>query len=111
MISEFHAHIYFELDQAALAGQVRLQLAATIPELTYVGQLIPKPVGPHPKPMFEIHIPAAVLDDAILKIEVLQGPFDVLIHPVHNNHLIAHTKEARWLGSTLPLNVAFFDSL
>jgi len=111
MIHTYHAHIYFSLVETSLAEQVRKRIAEAIPELSYLGQLIPKLVGPHPKPMFEIHIPAPILDSAIVKIESLREHLDVLIHPVHNNHLVAHTLDARWLGNPQTLNVAIFDSL
>jgi aromatic ring-cleaving dioxygenase len=108
MINAYHAHIYFEIEQAALAEQVRLAIAQAIPELTYLGRLIPMLVGPHPKPMFEIHIPAPVLDEAITKIDKLREGLDVLTHPVQEDDLAAHTTDARWLGRLLILNVAIF---
>ncbi len=111
MINTYHAHIYFTLEQKALAAQVRQQIADAIPTLTYLGQLIPKCVGPHPKPMFEIHIPANQLEAAIRQINALRAGLDVLIHPVHDNHLAAHTKDAQWLGQPQTLNVAIFDQL
>lgn len=109
MINAYHAHIYFELEQLALAERVRLAIAEAIPEITYLGRLIPMLVGPHPKPMFEVHIPAPILDDAMNKIEVLREDLDVLIHPVHDNDLAAHTVDARWLGHRLTLNVDIFN--
>jgi DOPA 4,5-dioxygenase len=111
MINTYHAHIYFSLDQMALAEQVRKQIVEAIPELTYLGELIPKLVGPHPKPMFEIHMPSTCLEEAIIKINQLREGLDVLIHPVHDDHLIAHTKDARWLGNAQALNLAIFNQL
>jgi len=29
-------------------------------------------VGPHPKPMFEVHIPTPILEDAMEKIKLLR---------------------------------------
>jgi len=111
MINAYHAHIYFELEQLALAERVRLAIAKAIPELTYLGRLIPMLVGPHPKPMFEVHIPAPILEDAMEKIELLREGLDVLIHPVHGNDFAAHTEDARWLGKPLTLNVDIFNQL
>ncbi|MDG1452979.1 MAG: DOPA 4,5-dioxygenase family protein [Methylophilaceae bacterium] len=72
MINAYHAHIYFELEQLALAERARLAIANAIPELTYLGRLIPMLVGPHPKPMFEVHIPTPILEDAMEKIKLLR---------------------------------------
>ena len=72
MINAYHAHIYCELEQLALAERVRLAIANAIPELTYLGRLIPMLVGPHPKPMFEVHIPTPILEDAMEKIKLLR---------------------------------------
>ncbi|HEY8084319.1 MAG TPA: DOPA 4,5-dioxygenase family protein [Methylophilaceae bacterium] len=101
----FHGHIYFDLADAALAAQVRKEIAAAIPSLTYLGQLIPKPIGPHSKPMFEIHIPAAQIDSAMQIIEQKRRGLSVLIHPVQANELDAHTNSARWLGTPLALKL------
>jgi aromatic ring-cleaving dioxygenase len=110
MVTAYHAHLYFEPEQAALAEQVRLAIVQAIPELTYLGSLIPILVGPHPKPMFEIHIPVSILDEAIATIDSLRAGLDVLIHPVHDNDLAAHTVDAKWLGKPLTLNIAIFTS-
>jgi aromatic ring-cleaving dioxygenase len=83
----YHAHIYFTLDELALAAQVRDAIAHAIPQLTYVGRLIPMPIGPHPKPMFEIHIPVEILASAIQTIDRLREGLSVLIHPVQHDEL------------------------
>ncbi len=101
----YHAHIYFTLEQAELAAKVRGNIARAIPQLTYLGRLISMPIGPHPKPMFEIHIPIADLEVAIQTIDSLRQGLTVLIHPVQTNELEAHTKLARWLGAPLPLKL------
>jgi aromatic ring-cleaving dioxygenase len=111
MINTYHAHVYFELEQLVLAERVRLAIANAIPEITYLGRLIPMLVGPHPKPMFEMHIPTLILDDATQKIELLREDLDVLIHPVHDNDFAAHTVDARWLGHALTLNIDIFNQL
>jgi len=109
MHKAYHAHIYFSLNELALAEQVRQAMITEIPELTYRGELVPRLVGPHPKPMFEIHFPAETFESTIEKLEQLRKHLDVLIHPVHDDHLKAHTEQARWLGKRLELNVEVFN--
>ena len=107
----YHAHIYFNLDEMALAGQVRESIIKGLPQLNYKGQLIPIPIGPHPKPMFEIHIPAADINSAMAIIDALRQGLSVLIHPVQHDEMAAHTLDARWLGEKLPLNLAILKQL
>ena len=104
----YHAHIYFTLQQSALAASVLSNIAQAIPQLSYVGRLIPMPIGPHPQPMFEIHIPAAILPSALEKIAVLREGLSVLIHPVQQDELAAHSTQAQWLGEKLTLNLSIF---
>lgn len=101
----FHAHIYFDPENVALAAQVRQDIAHAMPYVTYLGELIPRPIGPHTKPMFEIHIPAAEVDDAMSILENKRRGLSVLIHPVQANELEAHTDLARWLGVPLALKL------
>lgn len=104
---EYHLHVYFSIDQLELAETVRANLMRVLPELTYVGELIPYPVGPHPLPMFELHLPAGEVELALPVMEAVRQGLSVLIHPVLDDHLRAHTVEARWLGPELSLDVNF----
>ncbi|MBS0298693.1 MAG: DOPA 4,5-dioxygenase family protein [Proteobacteria bacterium] len=101
----FHGHIYFSDNEIERAAKVRENLANALPQLTYIGQLITRPIGPHAKPMFEIHIPAAEIDRITPVIDELRQGLSVLIHPLQENELEAHTTDARWLGEKLPLNL------
>ncbi len=105
MIQTYHAHIYFTSDEMALAAQVRENIINQLPQLTYTGQLIPIAIGPHPLPMFEIHIPVGNINLAMATIDGLRKEFSVLIHPVQSDEFIAHTSDARWLGEKLALNL------
>lgn len=104
----FHAHIYFSKNESVLAEKVRDNLIYAIPQAAHVSELILDPPGPHPKPMFEIHIPAVDINKAALLIDKKRAGLSVLIHPAQEDKLAAHTIFARWLGERLPLN---FDAL
>lgn len=101
----FHAHLYFSVTEIPLASQVREDIAKALPYLTYIGQLIPMPIGPHAKPMFEMHIPAHKIAQATTTLDALRKGFSVLIHPVQVDELAAHTIEAVWLGEKLALKL------
>lgn len=101
----FHVHIYFSESEIELAARVRENLAKALPNLIYIGRLIARPIGPHSKPMFEIHVPASEVDMATPVIDELRQGLSVLIHPVQENELDAHTVSAKWLGQKLPLDL------
>ncbi len=105
IMEKFHVHIYFTKNEIELAQKVRDELIRAIPQLIYVGELILKPVGPHSKPMFEIHIPAAEIDRIAAIIDKKRSGLSVLIHPVQDDELAAHTVFARWLGDRLKLDL------
>ena len=107
----YHAHIYFNLAEMTLAEQVRENIIKALPQLTYAGQLIPIPIGPHPKPMFEIHIPADSINYAMASIDAVRQGLSVLIHPVQHDEMAAHTSDSRWLGEKLPLNLEILKQL
>jgi len=56
-MSNCHIHVYFAEPDIELAREVRANLVSLLPQLTYQGQLINQPVGPHPVPMFELICP------------------------------------------------------
>lgn len=102
-VRQYHAHVYFELDDLAATEQVRARLMAAMPAAGVVHKLFPRQVGPHPLPMFEIDFPAADLDAVLALLERERGSRPVLIHPVTDDELAAHTTGAQWLGPPLPL--------
>jgi aromatic ring-cleaving dioxygenase len=111
MIHAYHGHVYFTVEEQVLAAQVRENIIKALPQLTYTGQLIPIPIGPHPKPMFEIHIPASHINLAMATIDTLREGLSVLIHPVQQDEMAAHTVDARWLGEKLTLNLEILKRL
>jgi aromatic ring-cleaving dioxygenase len=101
----YHAHVYFTLSETALASKVRENIIKDIPQITYAGQLIPISIGPHTLPMFELHIPANIINYAKASIDELREGLSVLIHPVQQDELDAHTTSAIWLGTKLALKL------
>lgn len=110
IMEKFHVHIYFTKNEIELAQQVRDELIRAIPRLIYVGELVLKPIGPHSKPMFEIHIPTEEIDHIAAIIDKKRSGLSVLIHPVQEDELAAHTVFARWLGDRLKLDLNNLNS-
>ena len=108
----YHAHVYFDdstaSKAAALHEQFKRMLAdGTLPNLVLVGRMFDKPVGPHPKPQFEIHFLASALPDVEA---LLHGSgLTCLLHPLTDHDLADHTTLATWLGDPLPLDETVLD--
>lgn len=108
----YHAHVYFDASSAsaatALHEQFKRMLAeGTLPNLVLVGRLFEKPVGPHPKPQFEIHFLASALPDVEA---LLHGSgLTCLLHPLTDDDLADHTTLATWIGDPLPLDETVLD--
>lgn len=109
---QYHAHIYF--DQATFVQGQRLHdefsrmlALGSLPNLLLVGTLFDRPVGPHPKPQFEIHFLASALAEItpILKASGLT----CLVHPLTDDDLADHTTLAEWIGAPLPLDETVLD--
>lgn len=108
----YHAHIYFETSQRALADTARALLrdfmqSRKIPQLLFVGQLTNGKAGPHPIPQFEIHFTKEALP-AILDFIKASG-FRALVHPLTDDDLADHTSLAHWIGTPLELDLTTLD--
>lgn len=68
-----------------------------------------RPVGPHPKAMFEVNLFSPQQFGAFVPWLVIhRGPLSALLHPNTDDAVRDHTQRATWMGQQLALNV---DSL
>ena len=108
----YHAHIYFELDDRQRAERLHRQFARSraagdLADLRYVGEMRDRPVGPHPKPQFEIHFLARALPAMTALIR--QSGLRALVHPLTDDDLADHTTLATWIGEPLALDESVLD--
>lgn len=104
----YHAHIYFELGQQSVAEKVHQAIQSSRDDITAIFPLVTRKVGPHDKPMFEVHFN----NNQHGFIEWLaqhRAGLSVLIHPVTGNDLADHTSNATWLGKALHLHTEMFE--
>ena len=101
----YHLHVYFDHTTSEIAAEVRDHLAHSSLSFPYLGRLIPRAVGPHDGPMFEAHVSADELDEALALLEHVRGPLSVLVHPVVEDELAAHSELAQWLGDPKPVHL------
>lgn len=108
----YHAHIYYESRDRATAERLHQQLSSAkglgdLVDVLFVGELRDRPVGPHPKPQFEVHF----LEDALpLVLPLIEASgLTALVHPLTDDDLADHTSLARWIGEPLPLDHSVLD--
>lgn len=109
---QFHAHIYFDEGYFAAARGLHEQFNhmlanGSLPNLVLVGKMFDKPVGPHPKPQFELHFLASALPDIVPLLRA--SGLTCLVHPLTDDDLADHTTLAEWLGEPLPLDETVLD--
>lgn len=104
----YHAHVYFELSQTPTAEAV-LAKARLKPELMRVYGLVNRKVGPHAKPMFEIHFHEQNKKSVLEWLDQNRQGLSVLVHQDSGDDIKDHTDHVLWLGEKLPIDFGFFD--
>ncbi|MNJ92580.1 Dopa 4,5-dioxygenase family [compost metagenome] len=106
---EFDAHIYFEESSFPQAEEFHRKAHEFFKDSkVFVGELIPKAIGPHPLPMFEINFPQEVFTEVVLWLMKERGDLSVLVHQLTGDDLYDHTQAALWLGTPVPLKYSVF---
>ena len=100
----YHAHVYFDVPQLDLASQLHRELAARFP--VRLGRIFPKPIGPHPKPMFQVLFDASQFATVVPWLLANRQGLDVLVHGVSGDDLKDHTKLVMWLGNSHRLDLS-----
>jgi DOPA 4,5-dioxygenase len=102
----YHAHIYYEPGERAVASRFQQRLAQSR-LLLFVGELRDAPVGPHPKAQFEVHF----REDAVAQVVALikEAGLTALVHPLTDDDLADHTTLGQWIGKPLPLDLSVLD--
>jgi aromatic ring-cleaving dioxygenase len=103
----YHAHIYFEPGEPAVANRVRQLLSESKLVVLFVGDLRDEPVGPHPKAQFEVHFREDALPQVISLIK--ESGLTALVHPLTDDDLADHTSLGQWIGEPLPLDLSVLD--
>ena len=109
---DFDAHIYYS-DDASRAEAEALRLKAQKEfedQPILVGDLVDRPVGPHPTPMFEINCRK---EDRLYLYDWLnlhRGNLNILLHAVTGYDVRDHELGAVWLGHRVPLDPRKLDS-
>ena len=100
---DFHAHVYFDDDEHDTALQFKTAVALAFPQMA-VGRFHLR-IGPHTKAMFQVAYAQADAAALMAYFDAHIPERSILIHPLIDDVLAAHTTEARWRGPVLPLNI------
>ncbi len=105
IIRDYHAHVYYDpASTREAAARLRERVAAAFPA-AQLGRWHDELVGPHPRSMFQIAFPAAMLADFVPWLMLNRDDLVALLHPETGDDLADHTAHAAWFGAVLPLRL------
>ena len=108
-VTGYHAHVYYwDAAERAAAGRLREALAARFP--VRLGRWRDAPVGPHPRPMYQVAFAAAEFGRIVPWLMLNHGTLSVFIHPETGDDVADHSTHALWLGERLDLDLAFLEA-
>lgn len=104
-ITGYHAHIYYDPETREDARAVQLGLEARFD--CVLGRWHDKPVGPHPKSMYQVAFEPEVFPDIVPWLMLNRRGLDILVHPNTDDAVADHDVQPLWLGEKLALNIEF----
>jgi DOPA 4,5-dioxygenase len=107
VIRDFHAHIYFDADEAEKARALgdEAHRIFGVP----VGHYHTRPVGPHPRGSVQLTVPPDQLGDFAQWLALNRGELTVFVHANTGEDLADHTRHVIWFGKSEPLELSIFD--
>lgn len=106
MISDFHAHIYFDPDEVERARE--LGDAAHRRFGVPVGHYHLRPVGPHPRGSVQLTVQTDRFGDFAQWLALNRGTLTVFAHAETGDDLADHTRHVIWFGPSEELNLEMF---
>jgi aromatic ring-cleaving dioxygenase len=104
----YHAHVYWKNNaEREIAISMRpsfLSMGASL------GAIHDRPIGPHPLPMYQIMYDTSIQTEVetLLRIQ----PMSILLHEdIGIDHVKDHTDGARWINTSLDLDLQFLENL
>ena len=109
MFDSFHAHIYFSPgEQAQRAARLLENIKAQLGDRVQVGRWHDKPVGPHPRGSYQLHVDAAHSSVVLDWLMRHRDGLTVFMHGNSGDDLADHTDHVVWLGESEALNLSMF---
>ena len=106
-----HIHVYFTAAQKPAALAVRELIRREYPDL-FLGQVIDRPIGPHPVGSYEIDVPGEVFADFRAFLETNNPEnLTMMVHPVTGDDVEDHSSASvDFIGPPMEINRSFFDN-
>jgi DOPA 4,5-dioxygenase len=102
-IASYHAHIYYDpAATRAKAERLREQVAERF--RVQLGRWHDKPVGPHPRAMFQIAFGTELFASLVPWLMLNRDGLAVFVHPNTSRPRDDHLLHAIWMGEILPLD-------
>lgn len=103
-ITGYHAHVYYgDAATRQIAAELREELARRFKVV--LGRWRDRPVGPHPKPMYQVAFAAEEFARLVPWLALNHRGLSVLIHPETGDDPTDHSEHALWLGEKLSLDI------
>ncbi len=102
-ITGFHAHVYFDEASRARAAWVRDQVALRFSVV--LGRWREEPVGPHPRPMYQIAFKASEFEKLVPWLMLNRQGLVIFVHPETGDDVPDHDVYPLWLGEKLDLDI------
>ena len=104
-IRGYHAHVYYDADSRERAATVRAAIEERFD--VELGRWRDEPVGPHPRPMYQVAFAPGQFDQVVPWLMLNRQGLTVLVHPETGDDLPDHSDHALWLGEVLELDLDF----
>jgi DOPA 4,5-dioxygenase len=105
-IRDFHAHIYFDAGEVALAKQLAASAQARFP--IAVGHFHLRPAGPHPRGSVQLTVPRQAFGDVAQFLALNRGGLTIFAHAETGDDLADHTEHVIWFGPSERLDLSIF---
>ena len=106
-IRDFHAHIYYDPEEVALAKQLAAAVQARFP--VAVGHFHLRPVGPHPRGSCQLTVPTDLFGEVAQWLALNRGPLTIFAHANTGEDLADHTMHVIWFGESEKLDLSIFS--
>jgi len=108
-IRGFHAHVYYDGEETReIAAKIRLHVEQNFNVV--MGRWRDQPVGPHPRPMFQIAFQPVLFDQLVPWLMLNREGLTILVHPETGNDVADHRDFPLWLGEKLELDISFLEA-
>lgn len=107
LVTNFHAHVYFDENCRGHARDLREDIERLFQ--VEMGRWHEKKVGPHPRWSYQIAFEHAVFNSIVPWLMINRRGLTVFLHPNTGNNLSDHRDSAAWMGEMLELNLEIFS--